>query len=232
MAGEHLFVVSIPHDDGVARDAVTNSFVFSDVDSDADREIVFDLLDDFYGLDTAGADTALSDWYSPTLNQTSNACTIKAYSLVGHLDGTPHGSPVDQRLFSLGTSLGSSAYPSEVALALTIEGLDWGDQPVEAPGGTRPRSRRRGRVFLGPFSEQAGSIQSNVMRPKSELRTVALAAASRLATDSIAAGVPWGVWSRANAAVYGVESVSVDDAFDTQRRRGERASTRTRTVIA
>jgi hypothetical protein len=40
-------------------------------------------------------------------------------------------------------------------------------------------------------------------------------------------GIAWGIYSRAGASFTDAESVYVDDAFDTIRSRGERATSRT-----
>jgi hypothetical protein len=107
---------------------------------------------------------------------------------------------------------------------------DFGTDAEFGPGGaTRPRARDRGRVYIGPLSASGCiSQEATTLRPfvSDNLRNTLIDAGRRLANF---AGLPatWVVWSRKAAAVHNVVALSVDDAFDTQRRRGERPNVRT-----
>lgn len=118
--------------------------------------------------------------------------------------------------------------PSEAAVAMSFAGNLVG-VPEESLGGLiRPAARRRGRLFLGPWN--AGQVASDPSsgRPivEATLRTAILTNYASLINSVNGAGQDAGkvrhvVYSRASGLVFPVQEVSVDDAFDTQRRRGE-----------
>jgi len=90
------------------------------------------------------------------------------------------------------------------------------------------QARRRGRVYLGPFGSSAGDTTSG--RPSSGLRGGIITAAAAFGVQSQAAiEWVWGVISTAGPSMSfsEVKDGWVDDAWDTQRRRGEGATLRT-----
>lgn len=110
--------------------------------------------------------------------------------------------------------------PHEIALCLSFEG--------QAASGIA-MARRRGRVYLGPFnSGQDVAVSGQDSRPEPELMQVIRAAAARLADDEFEAGeiVGWRQRSETTGAVIPVRKVWVDNAWDTQRRRGFAATVR------
>lgn len=90
--------------------------------------------------------------------------------------------------------------------------------------------RNRGRIFIGPLSTNAGSagLAGAGMRPADAFVNTLNAAAARLMTTGHLdpTSTDWGVWSRADLAFKVVTGGWVDNAFDTQRRRGVAATTR------
>lgn len=133
------------------------------------------------------------------------------------------GSPVTTSSLTLDTT-GTSAAPDEIALCLSLNGTLVNVR--EEVGTTRPASRRRGRIFLGPFSaavmaERPGSALINkIMTEVGNLN---------LATSAVA---NLGVYSRKDGKLYGAVGASVDDAWDIQRRRGIRRSAKTSTLLS
>ena len=139
---------------------------------------------------------------------------------------------------------GSTSLPNEVALCMSYRG--------ENVSGVN-RRRNRGRVYLGPWATSASADAVGDARPVTALMTAISAAAdARLlpvpAPLSLST-ITWSVFSRSDALglavgvpaptpeqtytaaqlVLGfrpVYSAWVDDAFDTQRRRGLRPTTR------
>jgi hypothetical protein len=84
---------------------------------------------------------------------------------------------------------------------------------------TRPASRHRGRIYLGPVNELAFSTDGNGrVKVSTPLIDTLKAAASTL--NGALSATAWSVWSRANAAMYSVVGGWVDTTPDTIRRRG------------
>lgn len=167
-------------------------------------------------------------------------CPIRYYDITAHLSGTPHGSPVAVDAITLEGSVGQPPLPDELALVVTLRAPAFEQYPVEAPDsgdpGTaldRPRARHSGRVYFGPFESNALEAAAPTWhsRPLSTLQTALLDACEAFSDELSVAGYTWQIWSRVNAATYPVYTIQVDNAWDTQRRRGPRATARTSRVI-
>lgn len=123
--------------------------------------------------------------------------------------------------------------PSEVAIAMSFAGDLEGF--VEESGATRPRSRRRGRLFLGPWTESvvekqvAGYAAVSPACRDAILDSYALTIAS---INSMPTNPRHVIYSVTNGNVVEVESVSVDTAFDTIRSRGYKAILRETRAVA
>lgn len=156
--------------------------------------------------------------------------TVKAYDMSQPPNLRPPIAPITYSLTSSGSS-----FPAEVAMAITLEAT-----PVE---GIQPMSTR-GRIFLGPLS--IATTQESVpvgagARPSADFRAAALTqmntliegikgvqASLRLVVASTVANktrLPNG-----SRKAYEVVACSVDDAWDTQRSRGNAPTMRTRTT--
>lgn len=136
------------------------------------------------------------------------------------------GSPVDEQSSThliVGTA---EPMPAEVALCLSFHG-NLTDVPEEGAGATRPAARHRGRIYVGTFDRTCNeaATTTNRSRPTTAVRTNLLAMANSL--KAITNGVEWCVHSHKNNAWYPVTGGWVDDAWDTQRRRGPAATART-----
>jgi hypothetical protein len=237
-----LFTVNLPSITNLPKDAVTNSFVVANTLAfgDTERESAMDAIVDFYNLATPTSTVPVANRLSQALSRATDACTIRCYDITTHLDGSNHGSPVDARSFTLAASAGATGLPSEVACVLRFEALGRDTALVEAPdsgdsglANDRPKQRHTGRVFLGPLVTQSIAAGSNPPRLATDNINTFLEAGQRLAQDidTIDAGVGLGVWSRADAVIRVVGHVAVDNAFDTQRRRGEAATGITRLAV-
>ena len=130
------------------------------------------------------------------------------------------GTPIRYTPFNLGTGTGGSTpLPSEVALCTSF---------AAGPAvGVNP-ARRKGRMFIGPLNEVSlDTSLANQAVVSSTARIILAGATERLADDLITAGHELAVWSRVDQAAYPVVRGWVDNAFDTQRRRGIEPSLRT-----
>jgi hypothetical protein len=123
---------------------------------------------------------------------------------------------------------------------MTLRAISWDTQPVEAPDGgdagglpDRPRSRYTGRLYLGPLASNVAFTDANgLARPSVESRTL-ITDALKATHDEYQATGHLGVcvWSRSDAVAREITAVEVDDAFDTQRRRGAAPSVITRVNV-
>ena len=110
---------------------------------------------------------------------------------------------------------GGTSLPHEVAVCLSFRGALVSGQPA---------ARRKGRVFLGPLGTAALGVNG---RPDSAVATALTNAVSAMYDEVLSASdVNHCVWSRAADNLYDVVLYTMDDEFDTQRRRGQSATVR------
>lgn len=220
-----LAVVELPTIGGDPLDYSHNTFTFhadtgtaDDVATNGD-----DLIVDFYNDLGTGAVNPVCYYLGQQLSRVSNACTIKWYDITGHLDGSPHGSPIHISHFTLGASHGAGPVQEGVAIALSFHSAYGTDVEFDNSGTphTRPRARDRGRVYLGPVDQitMAADETTHRIAVTSDCRDDLACAALQMATDSDVSTAEWVVWSRKRAAVSIVVGGWIDDRFDYQRRR-------------
>jgi len=235
-----LASVILPNVNGLPQDRYQNDFVMQGSSVAAIVAVTNAGIEAFYN--TAYSGHYVGEYLSTAIDRGSGKCSINYYDITTHLDGSPHGSPVATDPFTLNAAAVTTPLPEEVSLCMSFHGaygtlIETGavdtaipstesarDQgaPATHTGVDRPRSRLRGRIYVGPLNLQAITT-SNPVRPTSTARaTIALAGGGLLALTTS----PWAVWSRRNATVITTSTGWVDDAFDTQRRRGLKSSTR------
>lgn len=139
---------------------------------------------------------------------------LKAYRIT---DDKPR-VPIADETFPSTLAPGSGDIPEEAAVCLSFRG--------ELVSGLRP-GRRRGRVYLGPLSSAAIDRDASNRTRVAPLFTEEISDAytglrNLLNTETI----EHCVWSRADDALVPVTYAWVDNALDTQRRRGPAASAR------
>ena len=212
--------VELAHDSGLPRDKTINTFHFNVPDlADATLNPVANELVQFYTEDNGASQAnALMNYISTAVADGGHR--VKFYDL-----GTPGSPPEYEFPFDfLGRApvgVGSGNAPGEVAVCLSFRN--------ESIVAINPR-RRRGRIYFGPIRNGATNF-ADAAEPAPSAALVAdlLVRADELRND-IAAMSPdhsWVIYSRAQAMTFDVERAWVDNAFDTQRRRGIRATSRT-----
>lgn len=211
--------VRIPTDSNLPEDVVVHSWAASGTQNAEDMAVTFAArLQAFYTATTGPTTARIGTYLSGWLNLA--AATIRAYDIA---DPEPR-VPVLDSPFNIGPNVtSSSGMPNEVACCLSFyAGVESG---VNA-------ARRRGRVYLGPLNNTAASatagsnnVPLGTFLADCNLRAKALCDASTEACF-------WGVWSRTDNVVRRVTGGWMDNAWDTQRRRGEKASTRYTWVAA
>lgn len=221
----HLCQVTMPLYTGIPEDSIVNTFHFNwagggDPDS-LDWVFLKNKIRDFYTAVFTNSGTA---GMAPYVNQT--AVGFKAWDLT---DPVPRAPVFSETYSGAAVQSGSSYLPSEVAICLSYHG---------APVSGLDQRNRRGRIYLGGLGScgtAATSGTPTVMpRPTSTIMNNMSTAAHDLLTIVAPGGAfVWVVYSPTLAAIVGppgdatpVVGGWVDDAFDTQRRRGQAASLR------
>jgi hypothetical protein len=231
-------VVTLPATTNLAEDAVVNTFaIATDGSVQASAPGIVNALEAFYNTDRNGGGSSVASFLSARRSRVADACTIDVYDITGKLDGSPHGPPVAGDTFDLNGPSNQGMLPSEVAMVGTILGNSRNVVSVEVPDDAdpapfndpdtardRPMQRRTGRVYIGDLNPNASD---NLGRPHPGLRVSILSAIAGLSGDLEVAGSSLAVWSRKNRAMYVANGAFVDDAFDTQRRRGLQPTLRT-----
>lgn len=114
--------------------------------------------------------------------------------------------------------------PVTSGLPSTESAIDQG-APATHSGKTRPKAHRRGRVYIGPFQTNCLATQgpaTTVQRPSAFLIQDLLDSANHNlgAGIIVRGGTALRVFSVRDWVGHDVTNFTVDDAFDTQRRRG------------
>ncbi len=165
-----------------------------------------------------GATTRVSDYLGGVVTRGVNALELRSYHLG---DAEPR---VPQTSFHqiLGNAP-TTSFPAEVAVTCSFSG-----------GQSLPR--QRGRTYIGPLassslvtSQEAGT---NRVRVAAGMMLQTGLAAQRMAIGTDTSPARWCVYSPTNNATVIVTRGYVDDAFDTQRRRGEAPVSRSSWVAA
>jgi hypothetical protein len=218
----YLAQVVLQYKSNLPKDVTVNDFVFGEATPGSFLGVVTDIVS-FYNVIASGA-YSIAQLLGEQIDRNAGASKIKFYDLTGKLDGSAHGSPVYETTWQLGAehASGEPSMPEEVAICASFYGSLAGLS--EEVGATRPKQRHRGRVFLGPVNNLTMTSDSTtkrrVVHPMAQTTIRAACLALAASTHQ------WSVWSRRNAATYPVTGGFIDDAFDTQRRRGTKATGR------
>lgn len=198
------------------EDVVVNTWHFVHADyTPASQQAVADALIEFYNVATTGTPggsaicTALSKWLSRGTLKSS----VKTYDLATPKPRVPAVYP-----FTLGQAdaATSAELPAEVALCASFYA-------------TQNLKRQRGRVYLGPWSTgytADDTVQVERAIPTTALMNAVAGSLKRLITKPDT-GPRLAVYSEMDGQARIVTNGWVDNAWDTQRRRGQDATLRT-----
>lgn len=209
----HLCQVVFPSKTGIPRDSVVNTlwFVKSDPVDETESAALASAVRAAY---TSSTGMAVGGWMSGAM---SGIIETRVYHWV---DGLPREPDISQGNFSPSTA--EDSLPEEVAACLSFK---VGTGPAPAT--------RRGRIFLGPLRQSVLDYDEN-LSPR--LHSVAIGAfvslGQKIFDNSAAAGFSWSVYSRKLNEALPVGTIWVDHAFDTQRRRGQRATLRSSQAVS
>ncbi len=206
---------------GIAEDQFVNTIYLQQITAyDAlDFVGITNQVRSFYNDPVVGGGVRpLADYISAfVLNQ----ATIRFYDMAAAEPRTPTVETFNVNVSSLVQDL-----PEEVAICASFHG----SPPVT--------NRRRGRIYLGPFQTLAVGDDPSVpgygpSRPATALLQCIRGGMERLKDGFDALGYTWVIRSTRPAQNYvDVEGGWVDDAWDTQRRRGVDPSTRFRWPVS
>ena len=234
-------VVTLGAASGLTEDNVVNTFAVEtpNAASGADHGVIAAAFASLYNATAPGATMELRNYLGPQISRAANACSVDLYDIDGKLGGQPHGSPIFSVPFTLGAGMNQDALPEECALCVTLRGQGWENALVEIPddadadtGKERPKQRRTGRFFLGPFISSVNGVTNGRSHPSAAMTANVRAAVLELADALVTgAGSYLAVWSKQDSALYRVTHVETDDAWDTQRRRGRAPTVRNRVAV-
>lgn len=187
---------------GVPADAATNTFSFRWPDTEDYSTEVTAILKAFY--DDVGG------YISPLIQQ--NGHLIK---FVDH-EGPAPQYPFAETSFNLAAAPTGVAFPREVALVMSFQ--------ADRSAGVNQK-RRKGRIYLGPLNT-AGNLATGLVLPAMCTTVNTAAEEIQTACQAVSVLLYWTVWSTMNASSSIVANGWCDNAWDTQRSRGNVATTR------
>jgi hypothetical protein len=197
MAQTYKFLVSMPVSTGLARDRICNTLHLEHVTGGV------------VNTDLEGMCQDICELWQTRYGNMTHEVQCKAYDV----DAVPNYPRADV-IVNTG-SIWPNNHPREVALCLSYHGGQPGNR------------RERGRIYLMPGLQT--TITVDFERPNDPLLQWALDwyAVSNASLPDLG-GVDWkfGVWSVANQSFKQSQVAWVDDEWDTQRRRGLRATKR------
>lgn len=209
-------------DTGLPADVFVNDFAFHFIAGTAPTSInltaLFGCVDSFYN-DVQASGFSVSKFIGEAVDRTATH-EFQAYNIAAG------GSPVFT-LAWLGPGAPGTAnvnMPTEVSAVLSFHANLTG--LAEESGATRPRARRRGRVFVGPLTTDAVSITDDDPRLQTSILSTLRQAAIDMHDEAVLAGFTWSVWSRAEDTLFPIVGGWTDNAPDTQRRRGATSTAR------
>jgi hypothetical protein len=239
MAGAILATVKVPGFDGMPKDSAVNNWVIGWTSGSTGLALSL----------CAPLQVALTTFYSAIHVDLSPHhdwahSQLEVYDITGHLDGSPHGSPIYVGVVASSAPPDNLGLPNGCCICLSyhcdygtdfesagvdsaIPTQDWAqDQgaPATHAGRARPRSRDRGRLYIGPLDQ--GTVDNTTgltgqARPGgTTLDRIRHAAYAFLVDTTISALTGyWGVWSRRNASVKPITGGNVANSFTYQRGR-------------
>lgn len=234
-------VVEIPRVSAIPEDTVVNVFHFvqdpATAVSQTDLDNIRTALTTFYNTVNGSATKTIAQFFPQAISRVTNAAKIKMYLKTINPSVGDFGSPVATYSWTVGAIDAGppTGLPGEAAIALSFHGdltdiPETESNPSPPPAFFRPAARHRGRAYIGPMNESA--IQENSgtdfeVKPSSAVLSTLRFSGEMLRDFAYTGGLVWAVYSPTDDDAYEVVDGFVDNAFDTQRRRGNDATSRT-----
>lgn len=212
---DFLLRMSLPFNTGLPRDVAQSSFAMQATTLPEDPSGIQTAVNNFWNTNPGESAFAIADFLSPVVLRTANAATAEIFQITHPAETI--GEPLFSWQFTIGAASDPGGLPNEVAICTSLL----------ASGGTNAR-RNKGRMYIGPLNQAAvGADSGGQAPPAGELVATLVLATQQLALDVVTAGGTLCVWSREDHALHVVEGGWVDNAWDTQRRRGLDPTSRT-----
>lgn len=208
-----------PYFTSIPKDVAVNTFHVACVPplSSGDLVDVCEAVRDFYNVAHGGA-AALSTFLATPITRAANQCSVSIYNL----DDPEPRPPLVTTNFTLGAAAGTNTLPLEASVCLSYN--------ATYPSG-EVRARRRGRIYFGPLNSNAVQSGDSASFPQP---STAVLNALRQSASWLLAEIPsinplanWCVYSRVNGTSAPIVAGWTDNAWDTQRRRGNAPTVRT-----
>lgn len=215
-----LAKIEMKHTSGLLEDTCVNTLHFGGSPVGANFLAITQAIDQFYNQVHSGSGRALSEFLSSELSR-ADLVQVKYY------EDKPKPAPGAPSLPNLPVATGAfflqppisqgNNLPEEVAVVMSFQG-----PPLTGVS----QASRRGRIYVGPLIIAA---LTGGGRPTASFIAGLVGAGQRLNDASAVAGGAneWGVYSPTNDTFTPVTNGWVDDAADTQRRRGQSPTLRT-----
>lgn len=191
---------------GLPKDRFVNTFHVVTLPDPLDVDVpgmAQDILK-FYDSSSYGLTSYLSAWCA------GDGRNVKVYDLADPKPRAPIHTFVVTATPVITTS--GTGFPNEVACCLSYKAQ---------PESGEIAARRRGRIYIGPLNTATGSITPpGDSRPAPAFVNRLLGAAQNTFDALGGHGGIWCVFSPTNDEATAIDSFSVDNSFDTQRRRG------------
>lgn len=206
---------------GTPEDQFVNTFHFlGTYTDDTNLSALSSAVEAFYSAIPTGKSASIRSYMSGVAD--APGARVKMYDLA---DSQPRPAKFD-RTYSP-SSMGGAAsvnLPGELACCLSYAAVP--------AAGIKPHSRR-GRIYLGPFN--ANALAGGGLNVEAEvdqgLREIIIGAATQLATTAGVAGWDWSVYSPTLEGASEIVRFWCDNAWDVQRRRGVKPSSRITAVL-
>lgn len=203
---------------GLPQDRIVNTFHFSNADpySTHSTEVIANLID-FYSNTSWGLTLghAIGSWLSPWVQRSAE---IRTYNLD---DPQSAGPPKVNRVpiitpFTLPATAWPNGYAEETAVCLSILGV-----------GPVVNARRRGRLFIGPLG--IGGVDASTTTQPARPAGGLIDDLCKVATKLVNVDAGWAIRSsRPTQNFVAVGKGYVDNALDSQLRRGPDTTARTK----
>lgn len=207
---------------GVAADQYVNTFhLLCGVVSEADLEDIATVIREFYSVGQGGGTHPIAYYMAPGADTIGER--VKIYDLSDSIPREPIYDVITTPEAMGGPGV---ALPSEVAVCLSYSGV---------PASGIPLASTRGRIYIGPLSTSAmgSELSDHVSRPHIAFLSALVFAGQRVA-NQLADATPittWVVHSVTHAHDSGIVRFWADDAWDTQRRRGDPPTSRQTSTV-
>lgn len=213
---------------GIERDAVQNTWHYNGPSSAPTSPDMGGWANNYHAFLVA-----IAGYIAPCMSESPNSIKVQYWRLPP--EKAALGVPIGELFLSPPVLPALQGMPAEVSVVLTMKSYLGSTVPEHGVGDTRPASSRRNRVFIGPLATitMVNEPTTKEVGVLDTFRTNVLNAyEANMSTAQ--KQINWApvTFSRATWSTSQTAEVYIDNAFDTQRRRGNDPTARTTKVLA